>query len=82
MCIGGSEVVVASVNNVGLGVVGIIGAQLALVNGDVDSLGSAGSQDIGLGKAAQLSRSLLDAVGLVVIGVGALEVQLNGFLAE
>ena len=82
MCIGGSgEVVVASVNNIGLGVVGIIGAQLALVNGDVDSLGSAGSQDIGLGKAAQLSRSLLDAVGLVVIGVGALEVQLNGFLA-
>ena len=82
VCIGGSgEVVVASVNNIGLGVVGIIGAQLALVNGDVDSLGSAGSQDIGLGKAAQLSRSLLDAVGLVVIGVGALEVQLNGFLA-
>ena len=75
------EVVVASVHDVGLGLVGIVGAQLALVDGDVHGLRSAGSQDIGLCEASQLDCSLFNAVGLVVIGVGRLEVDLHGLLA-
>ena len=75
------EVVVTGIQDVGLGVVGIVGAQLTLRNVDGDILGSAGGQYVGLGEAAQLSGSLFDAVGLVVVGVGALEVDLHGLLA-
>ena len=75
------EVVVTGIQNVGLGVVCVVGAQLALLHCDGHILGSAGSQHIGLGKAAQLCSGLLDAVCLIVVGVGRLEVDLHGLLA-
>ena len=53
------EVVVTGIQTVGLGVVCVVGAQLALLHGDGRILGSAGSQHIGLGKAAQLCSCLL-----------------------
>ena len=80
--IGGSgEVVVTGVHDVGLGVVRVVGAQLALRDRDGHVLRSAGRQHVGLCEAAQLSSSLLDAVCLVVSGVGRLEVDLDGLLA-
>ena len=78
---GSSEVVVTSVHDVGLGIVRVVGAQLALRDSDGHVLRSAGSQHVGLCEAAQLSSSLLNAVCLVVSGVGRLEVDLDGLLA-
>ena len=78
--VAGCKVVIASIDDVGLGAVCIIGAQFALGNGDIHRDGLAcGNCD--LLKADQFDRSLFDAVLSVIVGIGRLHIDLDSFTA-
>ena len=77
---GGGEVVVTGIKDVGACTVGIVGSDVALVDGHADSLGSAGGQ---LGRFAETDKGysgFFYTVLLIVVGVGALDVDLHGLL--
>jgi len=78
---GGGEVVVTGVEDVGAGAVGVVGSNVALVDGHGQRLGSARLDHAGLAEADQRNGRLLDAVFLVVVGVGALDIDLHGLFA-
>ena len=78
---GGGEVVVTGVEDVGAGAVGVVGSDIALVDGHGQRLGSARLDHAGLAEADQRNGRLLDAVFLVVVGVGALDIDLHGLFA-
>ena len=78
---GGGHVVGAGVKHPGAGALGVVGGKLGLVEGHGELLALAGLQQLGLGVAHQLHRGLLDAVGAVVVRVGALRVELDHVLA-
>ena len=78
---GNREVVVAVVEDVGLGVVGVVGGELTLGDLDGELLGGTGLEELGLLVALELDGSLLQAVGAVVVGVGALDVDECSVLA-
>ncbi len=79
--LGGSDIVIARIQDVGLGGGVVVGLELFLVKGHRDRFGSAGRQFRGLGIAHQFNGSLFDVVGLVVIGVGALGKDFHHVLA-
>ena len=79
--LGGGDVVIARIQDVGLGGGVVVGLELFLVKGHGDRFGSAGRQFRGLAIAHQLDGSLFDVVGLVVVGVGALGKDFHHVLA-
>ena len=79
--LGGGDVVVTGIQNVGLGVGVVVGLQLFLIEGDRNGLACTGSQLRGLGVTDQFNRSLFHLVGLVIIGVGALCIHFHNVLA-
>ena len=79
---GGGEVVVTGVEDVGAGAVGVVGSNVALVDGHGQRLGSARLDHAGLAEADQRNGRLLNAVLLVVVGVGALDIDLHGLFAR
>ena len=79
--LGGGDVVVARIQDVGLGGGVVVGLELLLIEGDSHRLRGAGRQFRGLGVTDQLDRRLLDFVLLVVVGVGALGVDFYNVLA-
>ena len=79
---GGGEVVVTGVQDVGAGAVGIVGSDVALVDGHGQGFGSARLDHTGLAEADQRNGGLLNAVLLVVVGVGALDIDLHGLFAR
>ena len=80
--VGGGEIVVAGIQNVGARAVGVIAGDIALVDVHGNDLGGTGGQFARLAEADQGDGGLLDAVLLVVVGVGALHVELHGALAR
>ena len=74
------EVVVAILQDVGFGVVGIVAGQVFLVDGNGIMLGGTGGDHLFV-KAAQLHSRLLHLIVDIVLGVGALEVDLHRVLA-
>ena len=72
---------VTGVEDVGAGTVGVVGSDIALVDGHGQRLGSARLDHAGLAEADQRNGRLLDAVFLVVVGVGALDINLHGLFA-
>ena len=79
---GGGEVVVTGVKDIGAGTVGVVGSDVALVDGHGQRLGSARLDHTGLAEADQRNSGLLNAVLLVVVGVGALDIDLHGLFAR
>ena len=79
--VGSGQVVVTGIQDVGLGTVGIVCSQFAAGHVDGNGLGSTRLEDLGLTEAAQFNSGLLDLVLLIVIGVGALEVDLHDLFA-
>ena len=79
--LGCGDVVVARVQNIGFCLVGIIAFQLFLVKGRRYGFACARFQNRGLGIADQLDRGFLHTVFLVVLGVGALCVNLHDLFA-
>ena len=79
---GGGEVVVTGVEDVGAGAVGVVGSDVALVDGHGQRLGSARLDAAGLAEADQRNGRLLHTVFLVVVGVGALDIDLHGLFAR
>ena len=75
------NVVVAGLKDVGTLAVCVVARKLGLVDLNRQGLGLAGLKELGLGKAHKLDRGLLDTIGLVVVGVGALRVGLDDVLA-
>ena len=80
--VGGGEIVVAGIQNVGARAVGVIAGDIALVDVHGNDLGGAGGQLARLAEADQSDGGLLDTVLLVIVGVGALHVELHGALAR
>ena len=74
---GQGQVVRAGFQNVGARAPRVVGTQLLLLHRDRQVLGLARLEQLGLGEAGQFHGRLLDGVGAVVIGVGALEVELG-----
>ena len=82
MCVlGGGDVVVTGIQNVGLGIDVVVRLQLLLIKSDRYRFACAGSQLRGLGVTDQFNRSLFHLVGLVIIGVGALCIHFHNVLA-
>ena len=79
---GGGEVVVTGIQDVGACAVGIKGGDVALVDGHGQGFGCARLNHAGLAKADQRNGRLLDAVFLVVVGIGALDIDLHGLFAR
>ena len=75
---GNSEVVVTVIENVGLGVVGVVGGELALEDLDGELLRSPRRKLGGLLVALELDSGLLHTVLTVIVGVGALNVNADG----
>ena len=76
----GGEVIVTGIQNVGACAVGVKAGNVALVDGHLDGLACTGGQLGSLAEADQRHGGLLHAVGLVILGVGALNVDLHGLL--
>ena len=76
-----SDIVITRIQNVGLGIDVVVRLQLLLIKGDLHRLACAGSQLCSFGIAHQLHSSLLHLVCLVVIGIGALCIDLYDILA-
>ena len=79
--VGHGKEVVASLEDVGLGLVGIVVGELGLLDVHGHVLGGAGGDEVGLLVAHELDGGHLDAVLAVVVGVGLLEVDGDGVLA-
>ena len=78
---GGGEVVVTGVEDVGAGTVGVVGSDVALVDGHGQRLGSARLDHAGLAEADEGDSGFFHTVLLVVVGVGALDIDLHGLFA-
>src|SRR5699024_7084230 len=78
----GSQVVVPCLDDIGTDAVSIKGSNVAALDHDVQRLRCTGSQFRGLAEAYQGDGGFLNAVFLVVVGVGALGVDLHRFLAR
>ena len=76
-----SDIVITCVQNVGLSIDVVVRLQLLLIKGDLHRLACAGSQLCSFGIAHQLHSSLFHLVCLVVIGIGALCIDLYDILA-
>ncbi len=76
------NVVGASIQDVGLGSVGVIGLEHVLVKRDGNRLGLARLKQFCLSIVHQLDRALLDPIRAVVVGVGTLCVDLNNVFAR
>ena len=76
-----SDIVITCVQNVGLGIDVVVRLQLLLIKGDLHRLACTGSQFCSFGIAHQLHSSLFHLVCLVVIGIGALCIDLYDILA-
>ena len=74
------EVVIAVLQDVGLGVHVVVGGQILLLHRNGKVLGVTGGDEL-LVEAAQLHRGLLHLVVDIILGVGGLEVDLHGVLA-
>ena len=81
------KVVVTCIQNVAaLGTGGVVGrgipaGHILHIGGDGHGLGSAGGELSGLAVVQQLDSGFLDAVFLVVVGVGQADIQLHNILA-
>ena len=81
MCVFGcGDIVIACIQNVGLGIDVVVRLQLLLIKGDRYGFACAGSQLCSFGIAHQLHSSLFHLVCLVVIGIGALCIDLYDIL--
>ena len=78
---GGGEVVVTGVEDVGASAVGVVGSDIALVDGHGQRLGSARLDHAGLAEADEGDSGLFHTVLLVVVGEGALDIDLHGLFA-
>ena len=82
MCVFGcGDVIIARIQNVGLGIDVVVRLQLLLIKSDRYGFACAGSQLCSFGIAHQLHSSLFHLVCLVVIGIGALCIDLYDILA-
>ena len=75
------KVVIACVQNVGLGGSAVIAGKVLHVRGNFHGLRSSRFQRVGLAKAHQLHSGFFHAVLLVVVGVGGLRIDLHNVLA-
>ena len=81
VCVFGcGDIVIACIQNVGLGIDVVVRLQLLLIKGDRYGFACAGSQLCSFGIAHQLHSSLFHLVCLVVIGIGALCIDLYDIL--
>ena len=74
---GSGDVVGAGVQDVGARALRVIGLELGLVEGHGNLLALSGLEELGLCVAHELHGALLHAVGAVVVGVGALGIELH-----
>ena len=83
MCVFGcGDIIIARIQNVGLGIDVVVRLQLLLIKSDRYGFACAGSQLCSFGIAHQLHSSLFHLVCLVVIGIGALCIDLYDILAS
>ena len=83
VCVFGcGDIIIACIQNVGLGIDGVVRLQLLLIKSDRYGFACAGSQLCSFGIAHQLHSSLFHLVCLVVIGIGALCIDLYDILAS
>ena len=82
VCVFGcGDIIIARIQNVGLGIDVVVRLQLLLIKSDRYRFACAGSQLCSFGIAHQLHSSLFHLVCLVVIGIGALCIHFHNVLA-
>ena len=74
------KIVVACLEDVGSHIVRVVGLELVIVNNNGVVLALTGLKNVGLGVTNKLYRGLFNIILLVILGIGLLEIDLNGCL--